>query len=132
MKKCYEVQLKDLSALELSASWEIDFDFKDFSDLLKEEGIKTVEQAIIYINQFWSDSPDEDDEFNEHLNYFLKYATLKIHYIYNNTTLWETDDLIQYLFGKEEGFCVGECGIKLTSFYDGFVLNEDLLEVHEQ
>ncbi|CAM3863556.1 hypothetical protein [Avibacterium endocarditidis] len=118
--------------LELSANWEIDFGFKDFSDSLKEEGIKTVEQAIIHINQFWVDSPNEDDEFNEHLNYFLKYATVRIHYIYNNTTLWDVNDLTRHLFSKEEGFCVGKCGIELTDFYDGFELNDDLLEVHEQ
>lgn len=128
MKKQYEVKMSPFCDIDLTAVWEIDFDFKDFS----EESIDNVEQAIIEINTFWSSSPDEDDPFYEHLEYFLKHATVITHHIYRSTLLCEPEDLTKHLFNKEDGFCIGECGIKLIEFIDNFELTQDVLEVTEK
>lgn len=128
MKKQYEVTLSPFYDVDLTAVWEIDFDFKDFH----AEHIKNVEQAIIEMNTFWSDSPDNNTPFDEHLAYFLKHATVRMHNIYSNLTLlWRPEDLTKHLFSEIEGFCIGECGIKLIDFIDNFELTESALEIEE-
>lgn len=128
MKKQYEVTLSPFYDVDLTAVWEIDFDFKDFH----AEHIKNVEQAIIEMNTFWSGHPSQDDPFDEHLEWFLKDATVAIHRIYSRTILSKLEDLTKRLFNEEDGFCIGECGIKLVEFIDGFELTQDALEVNEK
>lgn len=86
---------------------------------------------IVALNKFWSNSPDEDAPFSEHLDYFLKNATAAVHNIHNDTGLWKAEKLNEYLFNKEEGYCVGNCGIILVRYCDDFQLKRDILEVHE-
>lgn len=131
--KYYEVKLNPFlrDDLILYAKWEIDFDFKDFPEYFQERGIKTVEQAIIEMNDFWADSPGAYEAFSEHLDFFLKYATVRIHYIYHRTFLYKPGDLTKYLFTKEDGFCIGDCGIKLVDYKDEFEVSSEILEVKE-
>lgn len=128
MKKQYEVTLSPFYDVDLTAVWEIDFDFKDFH----AEDIKNVEQAIIEMNTFWSGHLDDDAPFDEHLKWFLKDATVAIHHIYSKTILSKPEDLTKRLFNEEDGFCIGECGIKLVEFIDNFELTQDALEVKEK
>ncbi|MDE8034618.1 hypothetical protein NYR75_02765 [Actinobacillus equuli subsp. haemolyticus] len=135
MKKKYNVKLSPFYDVEFIAVWEIDFDFKNFSDSLKEANIKSVKDAILLMNDFWSDAPDKNDSFEEHLDYFLTHATLKIHQIYQQPFICEPrslTNLTKKLFNEEEGFCIGECGIKLIEFIDEFELTQDDLWVSEK
>ena len=128
MKKKYNVKLSPFYDMEFIAVWEIDFGFKNFS----VESIKNVEQAIIEMNTFWSDSPSNEESIDEHLEYFLTHATVKVHQIYTSTTLCKPEDLTKHLFEKEDGFLPGECGIKLIEFIDEFELTQGDLWVSEK
>ena len=130
MIKKYRVILNVWLDIEFCAEWEIDFSFKNF-DKTVVESISDVEQAIREMNGFWSGSPYNNDPFKEHLEYWLKNATLAIHRIYNNTAFWKPEDLTKHLFTNEDGFAIGECGIKLVSYIDEFGLEEHMLNIEE-
>lgn len=129
MRKKYRVVLEPWLDIEFCAEWEIDFSFKNFDKTVVES--ISVEQAIREMNGFWSGSPYNNDPFKVHLEYWLKSATLAIHSIYNNTVLWRPKDLTKHLFTNEDGFNIGECGIKLVSYTDEFELAEHMLNIEE-
>ncbi|KGQ55329.1 Uncharacterised protein [Gallibacterium anatis] len=128
MKARYKISLNDYSDFELEAVWEIDFEFKYFSEWLKNKGIKTVQDAIIEMNVFWSGSPNKEDNFNEHLDYFLKNATTVLANF--NDSDWRSEEYLENkLFSDTEGFAIGECGIKLVKFKKDLFVRDEMLEV---
>ncbi|MDY5106189.1 MAG: hypothetical protein SPE78_03425 [Actinobacillus minor] len=130
MIKKYRVVLEPWLDIGFCAEWEIDFSFKNFNKTVARP-INDVEQAIREMNGFWSGSPYDNDPFKEHLEYWLKSATLAIHHIYNNTVLWKPESLTKHLFTNEDGFAIGECGIKLVAYTDEFELAEHMLKIEE-
>lgn len=128
MKARYKVSLSDYSDFELEAVWEIDFEFKDFSEWLKKKGIKTFQDAIIEMNTFWSGSPNEEDNFNEHLDYFLKNATRVLANF--NDSDWRSEEYLENkLFSDTDGFAIGKCGINLVKFKKYLFVQDEMLEV---
>ena len=128
MKARYKVSLNDYSDFELEAVWEIDFEFKYFSEWLKNKGIKTVQDAIIEMNTFLSGSLNKEDNFNEHLDYFLKNATTTLAN-FNDSDFRREEYLENKLFSDADGFAIGQCGIKLVKFKKDLFVRDEMLEV---
>lgn len=119
-KKEFRVHNGCFESVQISAIFEIDFDFPKIKD------------RIVEMSTFWSGSPDKNEPLEEHIEYALKIATSVIYHANDNNVALSTTELLdKHLWSNEEGFAYGEyIGIRLIDF-DADSVNADIFEVEE-